>query len=109
MNTVIKPSTVGKNPISEECTTTKNVLADHKTDWKSCKQLPALHIELAPTTVGCAKSTSEDPFIQSTNCSLGSIMMSPVHWANFLRDVSGLYEASILTGEREREKLITVK
>lgn len=51
----------------EECTTTKNVLAGHKTDWKSCKQLPTLHIQLAHTTVGCAKSTSENSFIQSVN------------------------------------------
>lgn len=49
MNTVIKPSTVGKNPISGECTTTKKVLAEHKTDWQRCKQFPTLHIELAPT------------------------------------------------------------
>lgn len=48
MNTVIKPSTVGKNPISGECTTTKNVLAEHKTDWQSCKQFPTLHMSWHP-------------------------------------------------------------
>lgn len=66
MSTIAKPSTFGKNPINEEYTTTKDVLADHKTDWKRCKQLPTLHIELAPTTAGCAKATSIDPFTQSS-------------------------------------------
>lgn len=73
-----------------------------KTNWKSCKQLPTLHMELAPTTVGGAKSTSEDPFIQSTDYSLASIMQSAVFWASLFRDVSGLSGAFIRTGERDR-------
>ena len=73
-----------------------------KTNWKSCKQLPTLHMELAPTTVGGAKSTSEDPFIQSTNYSLASIMQSAVFWARLFRDVSGLSGAFIRIGETDR-------
>lgn len=108
LNTVIKPSTAGKNPISEECTT-KNVLADQKTNWKSCKQLPTLHMELAPTTVGGAKSTQ---------VKIHSFNQPTIHWHPSCRvlysglvfsEMSQAFPELSFEQERETDKLVRVK